>query len=316
MVAVGSADGYPAVWQSPPSGAWRLFSAPSLVSAYPGLTALTSVTYGPSGWLAVGVPGPVVLTSADGATWQRARGGIEKDLGQVSAVAVAAGPAGYSLVGRPAGPDNASVADVWWSRDLTSWTKAEDMNVMSGPIQVLAVAADPHGFVSAGSHNNQPAVWTTSDGKLWTTIDLALPVGASSAVLQQIAINGDHVVALGQEIKAGSAVPFAEQSSDGGASWRQVPFSPPGPNTVITALTADSGGFMAAGHYGKPGQQTVVTWTSAAGMTWTPAPVSGLGGGGSHTVTALTSSGSGVTGIGSTVTMQGQQFLLLALPHR
>ena len=186
---------------------------------------------------------------------------------------------------------------------------------MSGPIQVLAVAADPHGFVSAGSHNNQPAVWTTSDGKLWTTIDLALPAGASSAVLQQIAINGNHVVALGQEIKAGSAVPFAEQSSDGGASWRQVPFSPPGPNTVITALTADSGGFTAAGQYGEPGQQTVVTWTSATGLTWTPAQVSGLGGGGSHAVTALVSSGSAVTGIGSTATMQGRQFLLLALPH-
>ena len=159
-------------------------------------------------------------------------------------------------------------------------------------------------------------MWTTSDGKLWTTIDLALPAGASSAVLQQIAINGNHVVALGQEIKAGSAVPFAEQSSDGGASWRQVPFSLPGPNTVITALTADSGGFTAAGQYGEPGQQTVVTWTSATGLTWTPAQVSGLGGGGSQAVTALVSSGSAVTGIGSTATMQGRQFLLLALPHR
>jgi hypothetical protein len=316
MVAVGSADGYPAIWQSAPGGAWRLVSPLSLVSAYPGLTALTGVTYGRSGWLAVGVPGPVVLTSADGTTWQRARGGIEKDLGQVSAVAVAAGPAGYSVVGRPAGPDSASVADVWWSPNLTSWTKAQDMNVMSGPIQVLAVAADPHGFVSAGSHNHQPAVWTTSDGKLWTTIDLALPAGASSAVLQQIAINGNHVAALGQEIKAGVAVPFAEQSADGGASWRQVPFSAPGPNTAITALIADSGGFTAAGQYGDPGQQTVMTWTSAAGMTWTPAQVSGLGSGGSHAVTALASSGAAVTGIGSTATTQGQQFLLLALPHR
>ena len=315
MVVVGSADGYPAVWQSPPGGAWRLVSSLSLASAYPGLTALTSVTYGSSGWLAIGVPGPVALTSADGTTWQRVGGGIEKDLGQVSAVAVAAGPAGYSVVGRPAGPDSASVADVWWSKDLISWTKAQDMNVMSGPIQVLAVAADPHGFVSAGSHNNQPAVWTTSDGKLWTTIDLAMPAGASAAMLQQIAINGSHVVALGQEIKAGAAVPFAEQSSDFGASWRQVPFSPPGPNTVITALTADSGGFTAAGQYGEPGQQTVVTWTSATGLTWTPDQVSGLGGG-SHAVTALTSSGSAVTGIGSTATMAGQQFLLLALPHR
>jgi serine/threonine protein kinase len=315
MVAVGSADGYPAVWQSPPGGVWHLRSSLSMVSAYPGLTELTSVTYGSSGWLAVGVPGPVVLTSADGTTWHRASGGIEKDLGQVSAVAVAAGPAGYSVVGRPAGPDSASVADVWWSPNLTSWTKAQDMNVMSGPIQVLAVAADPHGFVSAGSHNNGPAVWTTSDGKLWTTIDLALPAGASSAVLQQIAINGSHVVALGQEMKAGVAVPFAEQSSDFGASWRQVPFSPPGPNTVITALTADSGGFTAAGEYGEPGRQTVMTWTSATGLTWTPAQVSGLGSG-THAVTALTSSGSAVTGIGSTATMAGQQFLLLALPHR
>ena len=316
MVAAGSADGYPAVWQSTSGGAWRLVSSLSLVSAYPGLTALTSVTYGSSGWLAVGVPGPVVLTSADGTTWQRAHGDIEKDLGQVSAAAVAAGPAGYSVVGRPVGPAGASVADVWWSRNLTSWTKAQDMNVMSGSIQVLAVAADPGGFVSAGSHDNQPAVWTTSDGRLWTTIDLALPAGASSAVLQRIAINGNHVVALGQEIKADGAVPFAEQSPDGGASWRQVPFSPPGPNTVITALTADSGGFTAAGQYGEPGQQTVVTWTSATGLTWTPAQVSGLRGGGSQAVTALASSGTAVTGIGSTATMQGRQFLFLALPHR
>ena len=176
----------------------------SLVSSYPGLTALTSVTYGPAGWLAVGVPGPVVLTSANGTTWQRASGGIEKDLGQVSAVAGAAGLAGYSVVGRPAGPGRASVADVWWSQNLTSWTEAQDMNVMNGPIQVLAVAADPHGFVSAGSHNSQPAVWTTSDGKLWTTIDLALPDGASSAVLQQIAINQNHVVALGRRSRRAS----------------------------------------------------------------------------------------------------------------
>ena len=205
MVAVGSADGYPAVWQRPPGGTWRLVSSLSLVSAYPGLTALTSVTYyGSSGWLAVGVPGPVVLGSADGTTWQRTRGSIEEHLGQVSAVAVAAGPAGYSVVGRPVGPDSASMADVCWSPDLTSWTKGQDMNVMSGPIQVLAVAAEPHGFVSAGSHNNNPAVWTTSDGKLWTTIDLALPAGASSAVLQQIAISGSHVVALGLQIQAGS----------------------------------------------------------------------------------------------------------------
>jgi len=320
VVAVGSANGYPAVWQSTPGGGWRLASSLSVVSAYPGLTALTSVTHGPFGWLAVGVPGPVVLTSANGQAWHRVGGGIEKDLGRVSAVAAAAGPAGYSVVGRPAGPASASVADAWWSQSLTSWTRAEDMNVMSGSIQVLAVAADPHGFVSVGSHDNRPAVWTTSDGRLWTTIDLALPKqgngqagAASSAVLQQIAINGNHVVALGQEVTARRAVPFAEQSSDGGASWRQVRFSAPGPGTVITALTADSGGFTAAGQYGQPGQQAVVRWTSATGAAWTQTKVSALGDG-SGAITALTSSGSAVTGIGSAATMAGRRFLLLALP--
>jgi hypothetical protein len=125
--------------------------------------------------------------------------------------------------------------------------------------------------VSAGSHDSHPAVWTTSDGRLWTTIDLALPVkgygtagGASSAVLRQIAINGSHVVALGQEITAGGSVPFAEQSSDGG-------------------------------------------------VTWTQNQVSGLSGG-TDAITALTSSGPAVTGVGSTAAMTGRGFLLLALP--
>jgi hypothetical protein len=48
----------------------------SLVSAEPGLAALTSVTHGSAGWLAVGVPGPIAFTSADGITWQPAPGSI------------------------------------------------------------------------------------------------------------------------------------------------------------------------------------------------------------------------------------------------
>jgi hypothetical protein len=91
IVAVGSADGYPAVWRSTSGGTWTLVSSLPLVSAYPGLAALTSVTYGSSGWLAVGVPGPV-LTSADGTTWQRAGGAIEKDLSAVSATIRRCGP--------------------------------------------------------------------------------------------------------------------------------------------------------------------------------------------------------------------------------
>ena len=121
--------------------------------------------------------------------------------------------------------------------------------------------------MAVGSHDGHPAVWTTTDGQTWTAIQLGLP-GASGAVLQQVAIGGEHVVALGQQTKAGQAVPFAELSADGGASWQEAPSGSAGPDTVVTALTAGSGGFTAATQSGAPGQQDAQIWTSATGPAW------------------------------------------------
>jgi hypothetical protein len=323
QIAVGSADGYPAVWRKASGGSWALVSSLSQVSAGSGLSALTGVTHGSAGWLAVGVPGPVVLTSADGNTWQSAvgPGSIAAALGSVSVVAATAGPAGYVIVGKLK-VSGVCVADVWWSPNLTLWTRAHDVNDVSGSSQVLAVAADPHGFVSVGSHNGRPAVWTTTDGHSWTTIVLPLPAGAPSAVLQQIAISGNRVAALGQEITAAGTVPFAELSVDGGTSWQQVPFSSPGPDTAFTALTAGPGGFTAAGEFGAPGRLRIAVWTSANGTVWVPSHVSGLTGaqaGGSYQLSALAPSGlsdSAVTGIGSITTQQAQEVFTVALPAR
>jgi hypothetical protein len=319
QIAVGSADGYPAVWRKASGGAWALVSSPSLVQslAGAGLTALTSVTHGPAGWLAVGAPGPVILTSADGATWQPAAGGISAALAGVAAVAAASGPAGYTIVGKLVAPGGSCVADVWWSPNLTSWTRAHDVNDATGSSQVLAVAASAHGFVSAGSHESKPAVWTTTNGRSWETIVLPVPAGAATAVLQQIAINGNRVVALGQATNAaGTATPFAELSVDGGTAWQHVPFSSPGPDTAFTALTADSAGFTAAGLYGAAGPRNVAVWTSATGASWKPSQASGLGEAGAWEITALARSGSVVTGIGSIATQQSQQTVTLTLPAR
>jgi Protein kinase domain len=71
QIAVGSADGYPAIWKAS-RGRWVLVSTLSLVSAEPGLGSLQSVTHGPSGWRAVGAAG-LVFTSANGTTWSRVR---------------------------------------------------------------------------------------------------------------------------------------------------------------------------------------------------------------------------------------------------
>jgi hypothetical protein len=314
QIAVGSADGYPAVWrQAPGDGSWMLASARSVVSAFPGLSALTSVTHGPSGWLAVGEPGPVVLTSADGTTWQRAGGPISADLAGAAAIMTAANQSGYVIVGNPSASGSGGGPELWWSSNLTTWTRGSDMNDMSGPSQISAVAADAHEFMAVGSHDGHPAVWTTTDGQTWTTIVLGLPSGTSAATLGQVAVSGGDVVALGQETKAGGSVPFTELSSNGGGSWQEVPFGSAGPGTAVTALTAGAGGFTAATQSGVPGQQHAQVWTSATGSAWSAAQIGGLSGGGTHEIAALASSGSAVTGIGSTATPQGLQPVTVSL---
>jgi hypothetical protein len=127
------------------------------------------------------------------------------------------------------------------------------------------------------------------------------------------------VVALGQATTPAGTVPIAELSVNGGTSWRQVPFSSPGPDTTFTALTASSGGFTAAGQFGESGQQQVAAWTSASGTSWTPAPIGGLTGpqtGGSYQISALAPSGDAVTGIGSLATQASQEVFTVTLPAR
>jgi hypothetical protein len=309
QVAVGSADGYPAVWRRVSGGPWSLASSLDRVSAGPGLAGLSAVTHGPRGWLAAG-PGPLVLTSADGKDWRPAET-ITRDLAGVSDVQAAAGPRGYVITGTVARPSR----DVWWSPDLVRWARAHDANETSGSNQVLAAAASPAGFVSAGAHGDLPAVWTSPDGRTWTAVNLPLPAGAPAGTVQQVAVNGNHAVALGQLTTAHGVLPLAEQSGDRGQTWHPVPFSAPGPGVSFTALTASARGFTAAAQFRSPGGTTgAAVWTSADGNTWTRSQVSGLADGGSHDLTALAASGSAVTGIDSVQAQASQQFIVRRLP--
>ena len=313
QVAVGSADGYPAIWRKPAGGrSWTLVSALPMVSAaQPRLAALTSVTHGPDGWLAVGVPGPVAYTSPNGITWQpatAAAAGLAHVTGYVSNIAATAGPAGYAIVGRVVAPNGGCLPDVWWSPDLTTWTKAHDTNDTSGSSQVFADAALAHGFISAGSHHGQPAVWTTTNGTAWTTTVLQLPAG-TTGLLDQVAVHGDTVLALGAQTRGNVTTPLAERSDNGGTTWQQVPFRAPG---TVTALTADAAGFAAAI---QTGPQAAV-WTSANGTTWTPRAARGLSGTGTRQITALAPAGATLTGFGSVTTEHSWRPVTFSLPAR
>jgi len=69
-------------------------------------------------------------------------------------------------------------------------------------------------------------VWTTADGRSWKTIVLPVPNGAATAVLQQVAINGNHVVALGQATTAAGT----------GAGTAVGPAAGPGAGTAASTV--------------------------------------------------------------------------------
>ena len=91
-LAVGSADGYPAIWRRSGSGSWALVTSMASLPPRSRPATLTSVVHGPAGWVAVGTPGPVILTSVNGTTWRPAAGPVTANLAGVSVISAAAGP--------------------------------------------------------------------------------------------------------------------------------------------------------------------------------------------------------------------------------
>jgi hypothetical protein len=185
---------------------------------------------------------------------------------------------------------------------------------------MLAVTAVPNGFVAVGSHGSHASIWTSRDGRNWNQQDLPLPSGA---VLQHVAGNGRTVVAMGATLSTtGHTLPFVAVSADGGATWRPSALPVPagqGIQATVTALAATGHGFTATGTFGStPGHQDVVVWTSATGSQWKAATPSGQGltGPGIQAITALTVSGSTLTGVGFTASPTGEQPVFWQSPIR
>jgi len=87
---------------------------------------------------------------------------------------------------------------------------------------------------------------------------------------------------------------------NGGATWTESLLPSPGGATAVNAVAATGSGFTATGTVGAAGHQDVVIWTATDGLNWTTASpsVGGLSGQGVQEITALTVSGSTLTGVG------------------
>jgi hypothetical protein len=327
QVAVGSANGYPAAWTSTDGGSsWtRAVGQSRATLNRPGIQQLTSVTHGPAGWLAVGgvtavaAQHPVVVGSADGLVWQAADGEAAFSEPGLFTEQAAAGSGGYVIVGYQA-VSGRMIAAAWWSAGLTGWQRAGTPDGTGSATQMMAVTAGPGGFVAVGAAGDQAVAWTSPDGRNWNQVSLPLPVGATSAVLRQVASDGRAVAAVGTALlTTGQQVPFAASSSDGGATWAESALPVPSGRAIVTALSAAGRAFVATGTFGSaPGHQDVVVWTSADGSAWkavTPAG-QGLTGPGIQAITALTASGSTLTGVGFTASPAGEQPVFWQSPFR
>jgi hypothetical protein len=326
QVAAGSADGGLALWVSEDGGStWQRGVVTPAGHAGRGSGQLAWVAHGASGWLAVGdatagavAATPVVLGSQDGRTWT-ATGGASAfaGAGRIVTAAVAAGDAGYVIVGH-ASVGARTVAAAWYAPGLAGWRRATgaQAGALDGPGNrvMSAVTATSRGFAAVGAVGARPAAWLSGTGQTWTLVTLPLPVGAASAALDYAAADGSTVAAVGTEVTAaGQRRPFDAVSADAGATWTLALLPLPGASTAAsaasaTALTAAGGGFTATGTYGMPGETDVVVWTLpagvAAGTAWTAvAPQgTGLASPGMQAITALTATGDTLIGVGCTTT--------------
>jgi hypothetical protein len=350
QVAVGSANGYPAAWTSGNGGGtWtRAVGALPAVLGRPGSQRLTSVTHGPMGWLAVGdvtaaaPEHPVVVVSADGASWQAADGERVFGASGLFTEQAAANARGYVIVGHQnvKRVQNGRIvvvrteAAAWWSATLSGWQRGADAtagaldgtsNRQMNAVTALSIsggsASGGSGFVAVGSYGDQPSAWTSADGgRTWRLADLPRPVGSTRAALEHVASVGRVVVAVGTAVTTeGRAVPFAASSANGGATWAESALPVPGGLTSVTALVAAGGTFTATGSYGStPGHHNVVVWTSRNGSSWQAAEPAGKGltGPGIQAITGLAVAGSTLTGVGFTASPAGEQPVFWQAPVR
>ena len=288
QVAVGQADGAPAVWSRAPGGQW----SPAAVGARPSWRGrgpgLTSVVHGSAGWLAVGGEGgpagtaaqvgaagtldsatrpgsqqPILMTSPDGRAWRPAAGAGTLAGPGFTLAGAAAGRSGYVVAG-VRDVHGQPVAALWWSANLTTWVPQGwwTGSARSGvPSALLAVTAGPTGFAAVGAVGAHPAVWLSRDGRGWQSRSLALPAGARSAVLQRVAIRGSRIAALGTQAGPSGPVPFAAVSVNGGRTWRETPLLVRGRPAGVTALVTAGRGLPRHRHAGRwrgPGRDRLV----------------------------------------------------------
>lgn len=225
-----------------------------------------------SGLLAVGgrytsadVNLPASWTSADGITWEAGTG--FDDSPGLMLDDVASGPAGLIAVSFQDSFDFDERPPVWHSEDGMSWSRIKDPGeAFAGLAKVTSVAAGSSGYVAGGTFSVGPdsgfqlgdaTIWTSPDGRRWTRRDLGIGDVFETAIIRDVAITPDGIVAIGHGgdgdwFYGASPRPLGRQfvlTSPDGAAWEfaELTSEPGWPSSVDVA----DGTTVAVGYAGN-----------------------------------------------------------------
>ncbi len=310
----GDGDPVPAIWRTSDGTSWQRLDAMarSITGVRSELTAVAVASDGRAA--AVGqTPGGthgnlrIGTWSLDGTTLTEHPGDVELYGGprQGSVNAIAAGPAGFVVVGTRTDRNERTGAAAWTSPDaLDTFTIHDaDAALESAPkeiVRAIAVAGNGQGYLAAGDRfvsgtgriDSDAIFWTSADGATWSRLDLgALGAGRGSEVAQlATAWKGGWAVAGGDSAAGGTTV--VVWTSADGVSWQRATVGPlgsdPDATSEVTSLAVVGDRLVVGARLGS----RLGVAESRDGQAWSAVSVpKGLPGGPHSTVLAVPAGG-------------------------
>jgi hypothetical protein len=273
LVAVGRSGPKPVAWTSPDGVAWTRHEVPVLGTDGTA-ERMTSITAGPSGFVAGGSVGPELFdrqgrfwTSPDGATWTPApmQDEVFHDAEVRSVAALQAG--GFAAVGVVGTVQDPTGAVAWLSRDGNIWKRVDDP-AFAGGIAVSVLEHPSGSLVAVGSdlERRNAVAWTSADaGASWTRAadEPSRQHSGGYAWMTDVAVVGDQLIAVGtlQGLQRGTAIAWT--SSDGNR-WSVARAAPVQEGAEFYAIIPGGPGALVVGAFGAPDSYVPEVWQSPA----------------------------------------------------
>lgn len=254
----------PATPPATPSPPVRVDLEPAAV--FPGLpgSAVTSITTGGPGFVAVGFDGTdraMVWVSIDGLEWKAVPYSIV--FAKASMAGVASSNGRLVAVGRDLTSIDDERAAAWTSRDGVVWRRIVGPDLEGA--QMISVVPGGPGFVAVGTlleGVDASAVWTSVDGESWSLVPQQTDLAGS--FMWSVASGGPGLVATGWHRNPEPSLAF--WTSVDGRTWTRSPDVSNGDGFQGRSVVDMGGKLVAVGDLVTGGAAAI--WSSADGISW------------------------------------------------